>query len=58
MKRLIYAEWKEKEFESMNLTDFALKLRDSLLALKELGATNMTEAAQKRKDYYDEKVSE
>ena len=42
----------------MNLTYFALKLEEFLLASKELGAANTTEAARKRKEYYDKQASQ
>ena len=50
---LLYAGWREKKFEALNLSDFATKLGDSLLALREIGAANQVQAIRNRKVKYD-----
>ena len=43
----------EKKFEALNLSDFATKLGDSLLALREIGAANQVQVIRNRKVKYD-----
>ena len=50
---LLYAGWREKKFEALNLSDFATNLGDSLLALREIGAANQVQAIRNRKVKYD-----